>query len=190
MPWSTIQARLRELRVDDHRIYVGWRSYYRCAPRLHTYARREHQGYDPKDAVINAPVPATGCPAPRGSTASERDHVLSSSGTGPEAALVPAVAAALLIAVLVGPALFVLLLRDDGDDAPETLAVARLPTDVAVGGDTVWVASGREDRILAIDADRPRTRPPATRPAPRRCAWPSAPARCGPRTPATAASRA
>jgi S1-C subfamily serine protease len=62
LPWSTVQARLRELRVDDRRIYVGWRSYYRCAPQLHAYARREHAGYDPKDAVINAPVPATRLP--------------------------------------------------------------------------------------------------------------------------------
>jgi S1-C subfamily serine protease len=62
VPWSTIEARLRELRVDDRRIYVGWRSYYRCAPQLHAYARREHAGYDPKDAVINAPVPATRLP--------------------------------------------------------------------------------------------------------------------------------
>jgi S1-C subfamily serine protease len=62
VPWSTIETRLRELRVDDRRIYVGWRSYYRCAPQLHAYARREHRGYDPKDAVINAPVPATRLP--------------------------------------------------------------------------------------------------------------------------------
>ena len=66
VPWSTIQARLRELHVDDRRIYVGWRSYYRCAPQLHTYARREHRGYDPKDAVINAPVPATRLPGTEG----------------------------------------------------------------------------------------------------------------------------
>ena len=62
VPWSTIQARLRELRVDDRRIYVGWRSYYRCAPELHAHARRQHAGYDRKDAVINAPVPATRLP--------------------------------------------------------------------------------------------------------------------------------
>jgi S1-C subfamily serine protease len=66
VPWSQIQARLSELRVDDRRIYVGWRSYYRCAPQLHAYARREHQGYDAKDAVINAPVPATRLPGTEG----------------------------------------------------------------------------------------------------------------------------
>ena len=58
----------------------------------------------------------------------------------------PAAAAALLIAVLVGPALFVLLFRDDGGgNRPETLSVARLPTDVAVDGKLVYsrYATGR-----------------------------------------------
>lgn len=62
VPWATVQARLRELRVDERRIYVGWREHYRCAPRLHAYARREHPGYDPIHARINAPVPATRLP--------------------------------------------------------------------------------------------------------------------------------
>jgi S1-C subfamily serine protease len=59
IPWATVQKRLGELEVDKRRIYVGWRSYYRCARALHAYARREHPGYRPIDAVINAPVPAT-----------------------------------------------------------------------------------------------------------------------------------
>jgi S1-C subfamily serine protease len=62
VPWSTIEDRLAELRVDERRVYVGWREYYRCAPALHAYARREHPGYEPVDAVINAPVPATRLP--------------------------------------------------------------------------------------------------------------------------------
>jgi S1-C subfamily serine protease len=66
VPWSAIQARLRELQVDKRRIYVGWRSYYRCAPQLHAFARREHRGYRPEDAVINAPVPATRLPGTEG----------------------------------------------------------------------------------------------------------------------------
>jgi S1-C subfamily serine protease len=66
MPWSTIEDRLAELAVDDRRIYVGWREYYRCAPALHDYARREHPGYTPADAVINAPVPATRLPGTQG----------------------------------------------------------------------------------------------------------------------------
>ena len=72
----------------------------------------------------------------------------------------PVAGAALLMLVLIGPALFVLLTRDGGEDRPEAVAVARLPTDVAVDGDTVWVASGRDDRILAIDAAAPDD-PPA-----------------------------
>jgi S1-C subfamily serine protease len=62
IPWATVQKRLGELEVDKRRIYVGWRSYYRCARALHAYARREHPGYQPIDAVINAPVPATRLP--------------------------------------------------------------------------------------------------------------------------------
>jgi S1-C subfamily serine protease len=57
--WSTVEARLAELEVDERRIYVGWRDYYRCAPALHAHAAREHPGYRKLDAVINAPVPAT-----------------------------------------------------------------------------------------------------------------------------------
>jgi S1-C subfamily serine protease len=62
IPWATVQQRLGELEVDKRQIYVGWRSYYRCAPQLHEYAQREHPGYRPDDAVINAPVPATRLP--------------------------------------------------------------------------------------------------------------------------------
>jgi S1-C subfamily serine protease len=62
VPWSEIKARLDELTLDKHRIYVGWRDQYRCAPQLHAYAEREHPGYKAIDARINAPVPATRLP--------------------------------------------------------------------------------------------------------------------------------
>ena len=62
IPWPTVVQRLDELEVDERRVYVGWREYYRCAPALHAYARREHPGYRPVDAVINLPVPATRLP--------------------------------------------------------------------------------------------------------------------------------
>ena len=62
IPWATVNERIGELEVDDRRIYVGWRDYYACAPALHAYAKREHPGYQPADAVINAPVPATRLP--------------------------------------------------------------------------------------------------------------------------------
>ena len=61
-----MQERLGELEVDERRIYVGWRDYYRCAPALHAYARREYPGYRPLDAVINVPVPATRLPGTQG----------------------------------------------------------------------------------------------------------------------------
>jgi S1-C subfamily serine protease len=62
IPWAIVDVRLGELEVDEHRVYVGWRDYYRCAPQLHAYAKREHPGYRASDAVINAPVPATRLP--------------------------------------------------------------------------------------------------------------------------------
>jgi S1-C subfamily serine protease len=62
IPWATVEARLGELEVDERRIFVGWREHYRCAPQLHAYAKREHPGYRPIDARINAPVPATRLP--------------------------------------------------------------------------------------------------------------------------------
>ena len=62
LPWATVEARLDELEVDRQRVYVGWREHYRCAPQLHAYAEREHPGYRPIDARINAPVPATRLP--------------------------------------------------------------------------------------------------------------------------------
>jgi S1-C subfamily serine protease len=62
VPWSAVEARLRELQVAKRRIYVGWRSQYRCAPLLHTYARRKYPGYRPRDARIYRTVPATRLP--------------------------------------------------------------------------------------------------------------------------------
>ena len=60
-----------------------------------------------------------------------------------------------LLAALVGPAAVVLLTRDDddGDDAAQrtTARVGRLPVDVAVDGSTVWIASGRDDRVVGVD---------------------------------------
>ena len=64
-----------------------------------------------------------------------------------------------LVVLLAAPATLVVLLRDDDDDsndgkANQALRVATLPTDVAVLGDTVWVTSGREDRVIALDHGR------------------------------------
>ena len=92
-----------------------------------------------------------------------------------------------LVLLLVTPAALVLVLRDDGG-AVTDMRIARLPTDVAVLGDTVWVASGRDDRVVALEGGRSDRAEPHTT-GPRRCGSPSAPARSGPRTRATAASR-
>ena len=136
--------------------------YYRCAPQLHAYAQREHPGYRPADAVINAPVPATAAaghadpgfamsstvaPAPQ----SMRDGSPWSSAPGRDRA--PAGRAHRAGAGRAGAR----GLAAATDDA--ALRVARLPTDVAVEGDTVWVASGRDDRIVAIDVAQPEDPP-------------------------------
>jgi DNA-binding beta-propeller fold protein YncE len=84
---------------------------------------------------------------------------------------------AILLCLLVGPAVAVLLLkggdsdRGGGVDA-EHLRVARLPTGVAAQGQTVWVASGRDNRIVAVDSQKPSAAPQSYRtgPAPIRVA--------------------
>src|SRR4051794_7886539 len=70
------------------------------------------------------------------------------------------VMAAALIVLALAPAAVVLLLRhgSGGGVEAQRLAVARLPTDVATDAGTVWVASGRDDRVLAIDASHPSGR--------------------------------
>ena len=77
-----------------------------------------------------------------------------------------AAAVLVLILLLVAPAALVLVLRDDGGSTTP-LRIARLPTDVAVLGDTVWVASGRDDRVIALEggrADRAEPHPTGSSP--------------------------
>ena len=62
VPWAQVRARLDELQPDDRRINVGWRDQYRCANRMHAYARTHHEGFRPIDAQLDAPVPATRLP--------------------------------------------------------------------------------------------------------------------------------
>jgi S1-C subfamily serine protease len=62
LPWETISARLGELEPGGQAQYVGWRRHYRCNDALHAYARARHPGFQPGDARLNAPVPATRLP--------------------------------------------------------------------------------------------------------------------------------
>ncbi len=62
LPWSSIQARLDELRPGARRIYVGWHSQYRCVKRMHAFARAAHPGFRPLDARLNAPVTVSRLP--------------------------------------------------------------------------------------------------------------------------------
>jgi S1-C subfamily serine protease len=61
-PWPAVQARLEQLSTGPRSVYVGWRDQYRCAARMHAYARRRHPGFHRRDARLNAPVPATRLP--------------------------------------------------------------------------------------------------------------------------------
>jgi hypothetical protein len=62
VPWPLIDERLSELRPGPRRIYVGWRGEYTCTPGLNAYAKARHPGFRARDAVLNAPVPATRVP--------------------------------------------------------------------------------------------------------------------------------
>jgi hypothetical protein len=60
--WSLIDERLGELKPGPRRIYVGWRDEYACAPKLHAFAKARHPRFRKRDAVLNAPVPASRVP--------------------------------------------------------------------------------------------------------------------------------
>ena len=62
LPWSLVDARMRELRDGGRAVYVGWSRHYRCAPALHAYAAATYPGYRRVDAVLNAAVPASRLP--------------------------------------------------------------------------------------------------------------------------------
>jgi hypothetical protein len=62
LPWTTISARIGELEPGGRAQYVGWRKYYRCSSALDRYAAARHPRYRPRDARLNAPVPATRLP--------------------------------------------------------------------------------------------------------------------------------
>ena len=65
----------------------------------------------------------------------------------------------MLLGLVIAPALIVLAEEEDnggGKAAEQGVRAGRLPTDVVVTQGTVWVASGRDNRIIAIDAARPQ----------------------------------
>ena len=97
-----------------------------------------------------------------------------------------------MLVFLLAPAAVVLLTRDTGPVVDgQRLAAGKLPTDVAVDGSTVWVVSGRDNRVVALDARDAEQAPEVARDrAPRRCGSRSARARCGRPTRATTRSRA
>jgi S1-C subfamily serine protease len=63
---SALQRRLSELRPGPREIYVGWRSQYRCSGHLNAATKAAHPAFEPRDAQLNAPVPATRLPGTGG----------------------------------------------------------------------------------------------------------------------------
>ena len=65
LPWPAIQLRLDQLRRGTSTVFSGWQDSYRCAPAMDRRARI-HPGYRPRDARLNARVPATRLPGTEG----------------------------------------------------------------------------------------------------------------------------
>jgi hypothetical protein len=59
---AAIDNQLSLLRPGPRTVYVGWRSQYGCAGRLTAAVKAEHPAFRPRDARLNAPVPATRLP--------------------------------------------------------------------------------------------------------------------------------
>jgi S1-C subfamily serine protease len=66
VPWHRLRAVLNLLRPGKRALYAGWAGEYRCAGRLHQYARATFPGYQPLAARLNAPLHATRVPGTEG----------------------------------------------------------------------------------------------------------------------------
>ena len=56
LPWDTVRQRIAELRPGPQRVFVGWRSQYRCVARLHAFTKAAHPGYHARDAKLIKPI--------------------------------------------------------------------------------------------------------------------------------------
>ena len=160
VPWARIRERLDQLRPGPRRVFVGWaravplrrppaRVRARDAPRL-PRGRRAAQRADRAHA------------APRHGRDGRLMSVLTETRSVRDAAAAlgdrrsPAWSCSSL---LLAPAAAVLLTRQPDVLADgQRLPAGRLPTDVAVQDSTVWVVSGRDNRVVALDAARRRAR--------------------------------
>ena len=61
-PWKSVQRLLDQLQPGPRRVYVGWRDQYRCAPGCTATPKPTILDIRERDAVLNAPVPATRLP--------------------------------------------------------------------------------------------------------------------------------
>ena len=143
-----------ELQPGPRSVYVGWADQYRCVGRQDAYAREMHPGYQLAMRASTCRSRRRGFPEPKGWTADDGDG---GRTAGPTQRLPRwAIAAA-------GVVMVVFLLAPGGRGAADArtgrwsstasaCAAGQLPTDVAVDGSTVWVVSGRDNRVVALDA--------------------------------------
>jgi hypothetical protein len=62
LPWSTVQQRIAERRPGPQRVFVGWRSQYRCVARLAAFTKASHPGFRPSDAKLIKPITVSRLP--------------------------------------------------------------------------------------------------------------------------------
>jgi len=62
LPWDTVKQRIAELRPGPQRVFVGWRSQYRCVARLHAFTKAAHPAFRLNDAKLIQPITVSRLP--------------------------------------------------------------------------------------------------------------------------------
>jgi trypsin-like peptidase len=62
LPWDTVKQRIAELRPGPQRVFVGWRSQYRCVARMQAFIKAAHPAFQPRDAKLIKPITVSRLP--------------------------------------------------------------------------------------------------------------------------------
>lgn len=62
LPWDTVKQRIAELRPGPQRVFVGWRSQYRCVARMQAFTKAAHPAFQPRDAKLIKPITVSRLP--------------------------------------------------------------------------------------------------------------------------------
>lgn len=62
LPWDAVKQRIAQLRPGPQRVFVGWRSQYRCVARMHAFTKAAHPGFEPRDAKLIQPITVSRLP--------------------------------------------------------------------------------------------------------------------------------